>query len=256
MSPTTASPQPPKEDIAFWGTDPNILLARDHVFEFFPLETMTFNQKLNAVTRSIIALSVVMFCTYRNGRLLVVCALTLLAIFVIHRMKTRVPDTPEPFDANVPASVDDTVTPSTDLYQLPTQRNPFANVMPADYDDAENKLPAAPSENTMTKSYILGSVLDQTDANNYPGMSSDILFSDYDKLGFEQSMRPFYSAANTTIPNDQGAFADFCYGTMISCRDTAGGLIPCSTTGTDTTSCGDGSNGFACARNAVRYNLY
>ena len=32
-------------------------------------------------------------------------------------------------------------------------------------------------------------------------------------------MRPFYSTANTTIPNDQGAFADFCYGSMVSCKE-------------------------------------
>ena len=49
---------------------------------------------------------------------------------------------------------------------------------------------------------------------------------------FEQSLRPFHSTPSTTIPNDQGAFAEFCYGSMISCKE---------------------GNEFACARNHARH---
>jgi hypothetical protein len=38
-----------------------------------------------------------------------------------------------------------------------------------------------------------------------------------------------------TIPNDQGAFAEFCYGSMISCKE---------------------GNNFACARNMSHYTNY
>ena len=38
-------------------------------------------------------------------------------------------------------------------------------------------------------------------------------------MEFEQSLRPFYSNPSTTIPNDQGSFADFCYGSMVSCKE-------------------------------------
>jgi hypothetical protein len=63
------------------------------------------------------------------------------------------------------------------------------------------------------------------------------LFTDLaDEFEFEQSMRPFHSTANTMIPNDQGAFAEFCYGNMVSCKE---------------------GNMFACARNDMsRYNNY
>ena len=45
------------------------------------------------------------------------------------------------------------------------------------------------------------------------------LFRDLtDNLSFEQSMRSFNSTPNTRIPNDQTAFAEYCYGNMISCR--------------------------------------
>ena len=37
--------------IPFWVQDPNILFKQAYIFEFFPVETMTYEQKLNAVTR-------------------------------------------------------------------------------------------------------------------------------------------------------------------------------------------------------------
>ena len=49
---------------------------------------------------------------------------------------------------------------------------------------------------------------------------------------FEQSLRPFHSNPSTTIPNDQQGFAEFCYGSMVSCKE---------------------GNMFACARNLARH---
>ena len=43
-----------------------------------------------------------------------------------------------------------------------------------------------------------------------------------DKLSFENSMRQFYPTANTSVPNDQTAFAEFCYGNMPSCKEGDG----------------------------------
>ena len=51
-------------------------------------------------------------------------------------------------------------------------------------------------------------------------------------MHFEQSLRQFTSNPGSTIPNDQGAFADFCYGSMVSCKE---------------------GNQFACARNLSRH---
>ena len=37
-------------------------------------------------------------------------------------------------------------------------------------------------------------------------------------------MRTWYATPNTTIPNDQKGFAEFCYGNMTSCKEAGGGL--------------------------------
>ena len=37
-----------KEDkIPFWSQNPNVIFQRDYIFEFFPVDGMTFSQKLN-----------------------------------------------------------------------------------------------------------------------------------------------------------------------------------------------------------------
>ena len=43
-----------------------------------------------------------------------------------------------------------------------------------------------------------------------------------DKIEFDGSMRNFYATANTTIPNDQRGFAEFCFGDMPSCKEGDG----------------------------------
>jgi hypothetical protein len=46
------------------------------------------------------------------------------------------------------------------------------------------------------------------------------LFSDLgDNYNFDFSMRNFYTNPNTTIPNDQGGFANFCFGDMVSAKE-------------------------------------
>jgi hypothetical protein len=69
------------------------------------------------------------------------------------------------------------------------------------------------------------------DANPDQPNIADKLFKDLgEQMTFEQSMRQFYSNPSTTTPDDQQAFAEFCYGGMISCAE---------------------GNKFACARNAA-----
>jgi hypothetical protein len=67
-----------------------------------------------------------------------------------------------------------------------------------------------------------------------PQISKKLYQSLDDNLTLEQSLRPFYSNPSTTIPNDQSSFADFCYGSMVSCKE---------------------GNAFACARNLARHQL-
>jgi hypothetical protein len=123
---------------------------------------------------------------------------------------------------------------STAVFEKPTSVNPLSNVLLPDYDFNPNKKPAPPTSSENTKSLILENAK-QLVADANPGQPNIVekLFTDLgDQLGFEQSMQQFVSNPSTTIPNDQTAFAEFCYGNMISCKE---------------------GNQFACARNLDRY---
>ena len=68
-----------KRKIPFWANDPNILFQQPYILEFFPVESMTYEQKLNAVTRTVIVLTVISFLYTHSTRLLAVSAVTILA---------------------------------------------------------------------------------------------------------------------------------------------------------------------------------
>ena len=67
--------------------------------------------------------------------------------------------------------------------------------------------------NEKTKEFITNNFDDKTNID-------ERLFKDLgDSFVFDQSMRTWNSTPNTTIPNDQKSFAEYCYGDMISCKD-------------------------------------
>ena len=95
----------------------------------------------------------------------------------------------------------------------PTQENPLMNVDLS--KDSPNRPPA-------DKSYLTN-VEDKI--NNYVKQNANEsvnnnLFRDVgDEIELNHSMRQFYTTANTTIPNDQKSFGNFCYGNMPSDKD-------------------------------------
>jgi hypothetical protein len=232
-----------KRIIQFWGENPNILLDYRYIFEFFPIEIMSYNQKLNAVTRTIIVLTILGFMFSQNLRILLIGLVTMGVIFLMHYYhtieKSKVDSKKEGFIS--PNAVDHMANNNMpirdDIFQEPDSSNPFSNVLITDYDYNPNKKPAPPAFNENINSKILKEAKQLVvDANPDQPDIADKLFKDLgENLVFEQSMRQFSSNPSTTIPNDQGAFAEFCYGSMISCKE---------------------GNNFACARNMSHYTLY
>jgi hypothetical protein len=230
-------PIKPNKVTPFWSDDPNILFDKDQILQFFPSDTMDYNAKLNAISRTVIILSFFTFAFTRSLRILVVGAVTLSAIFLLFYYKTKEKARKmENFD-DAGLTLVNKVAGPTDLvntFDSPNSANPFSNVMLPDYDFNPNKKPAPPSYNVDVNASILNSAKQMVELSN-PGQPdiADKLFKDLgEQLEFEQSMRQFYSNPGTTIPNDQTAFAEFCYGSMISCKE---------------------GNLFACARNLDRY---
>jgi hypothetical protein len=110
------------------------------------------------------------------------------------------------------------------------------NVLLTDIADNPNRVGAAPAYNELIEKEIDNSTKKMISNELNDNNIDKRLFKDLgDGFEFDRSQRNFYATANTQIPNDQKAFADFCYGSMPSCKE------------------GDSN---ACSKNNPRYNLY
>jgi hypothetical protein len=232
-----------RKQIPFWGENPNVLFHNMYMFEFFPIDGMTHEQKLNAITRTVLVFTVISFMVTNNIRSILFAIVTLGAIYMLHRYHTKeleefeMKKTMEGFKS---APVTDDLfkkhnMPVPDgIFTEPDSSNPFGNVLVTDYDYNPDKKPAPPAFNKNVEKDILSQAKQfVADANpDHPDIA-DKLFKDAgSELMFEQSLRPFNSNPSTTIPNDQAGFAEFCYGSMVSCKE---------------------GNKFACARNLSRH---
>ena len=216
-----------QEETLFWGTDPNVLLDPASIMEFFPISTMTYNQKLNAISRLVIIMTLVLYFVLTSVRIFLIGIITLGAIWILHytqqqqlQKKVRFAVT-EGFNTDVAKDyLKDKWLPD-DVYADMTRENPFQNVLMTDYDVAGMKKPAQAAFSRVVQDNVMEQAKSMIDSINpeQPKISEKLFRSLEDNLAFEQSMRPFYSTAATTIPNDQGSFADFCYGSMVSCKD-------------------------------------
>lgn len=211
----------------FWIQDPHILLNKNYLGEIFPSKNMTKNQKLNAITRLILLLSIIGFLILKNYKILITGLFTIVMIVLIQytNSNSNLNSINENFD-----NLNNTNKVDINKYDTPTSNNPLMNVLLTDIKDNVNKKPAAPAYNekvekkinTATKDFIMGEFKNNKDFD-------DKLFKDLgDSYEFETSMRQWYSTPNTKVVNDQKAFANFCYGNMESCKE--GDSLACTKT--------------------------
>ena len=206
-----------------WYENPALLFSSNSITELYPKENMSQEQKINAITRVIIFLTVLGFVFLNNTNILIsgVIAIGIL-IFLYNIMKKR----------NVSNKMRETFT-NSDAYDKvkhnftnPTLVNPTMNILLPEIQDNPNRLASAPSYkkpvvdkiNEETKKFILSN-FDNPQNIREKLFNSGLNEFDSNNFDFEQSMRQFYTTPNTKIPNNQAEFAKFCYGNMASCRD-------------------------------------
>jgi hypothetical protein len=237
-----------KDKPVFWVQNPNVLLAPRHVYEIFPTSNLAYHDKMNALTRLIIILTIVGLCISSNKiRILLIGGLCILAIILLEYTQNRDAFTLKDKDLGVGPVADAVIAAfgtedpakigKHEFFDQPKASNPYNNVLVTDIVDNPQKLPAPPAYYPQVEKAILDATKEAVQKMNptFPDLPKKLFSSLDDHFEFEQSARQFVSNPSTTIPNDQGAFAQFCYGEMISCKE---------------------GNMFACARDAPRHNLY
>jgi len=191
----------------FWSERPGILTDKNRLIEFVPTADMTKNERLNAIVRFLTYLGIIFF-VWRGRSVYLYLGLGGL-LFTLFLFKTtpqskkphrRVPsehpnsDSPNPF---VPSDQPECIPP--------TLNNPFMNVLQNEYIDNPTRPPACPYEE----------VKDQVESNFNYNLYKDIGESLWDR---NNSQREWFTMPWTTIPNDQGGFANWLYKTGPVCK--------------------------------------
>ena len=198
----------------FWLDYPLILFDKNFITELWPWTTLSTERKINALTRLIILMTILGFIMTKNLSTLVIGFLTLLGIIFIYKKRQIKKITKEGFSGKPTKVKSDFFKLEKGNFTQPTKDNPLMNVLLPEIVDNPKRPPAAPAFEPPIEKAINNSTMDPR------------LFLDLgDNLAFDRSMRNFYAMPNTTIPNNQKEFAEFCYGNMPSCKD--GDAIQC-----------------------------
>lgn len=209
----------------FWLTDPNVLVNKDKITEIWPTSKMDFSEKLNAITRLVIALTFFGSFSGNKNQIIITGVVTIMCIALLYFLKTK--KTKEGFYVLEDTSNGtghkkkyEPVSITNKDFTVPTLSNPVMNILPQERADNPHRKPAAPCFDENIEEKINENVKNIV-ANNFEDSSiKEKLFQDLgDKITFDRSMRQWYSTANTQTPNDQKSFAEWCYGDMISCKE-------------------------------------
>ena len=226
--------------ILFWSNDPSILLNKNSILELWPTPKMQYEQKLNAITRLVILLTLLGFLFTMSFKILFAGILTIAAIFGLYSMKKQKitkemvqgQGHKEGFTSSDPAMVSSSnnklMNPETlevflkSDFAKNSKANPFANVLLTDIGDNPERKAAPPSFNPDVYEDITHSVKKMVQKLNPEIKNTDKqLFGDLgENFYLDQSNRNFYSTANTRVTNDQSSFGQYLYGDMPSSKES------------------------------------
>ena len=213
----------------FWINEPTVLLNNQYITELWPSADMSYEQKMNAVTRLVILISFLGYLLSMKPRILVAGLLTIICVVILFKMKK--PKMTRDMLTEGFTAASSTLTPAEIVksdFKSGDKRNPFSNVLLTQINDDPERKSAPPAfepnvDETITKNVkrtvqLLNPGIKNTNKQLYGDLWNDF------ELG--QSNRAFFSTANTRVENDQTAFSTFLYGNMPSSKesDAAGAM--------------------------------
>jgi hypothetical protein len=237
---------------AFWLQDPTVLFNNAGITQLIPTADMTREAKMNAISRLIIVLSILGYLATMSYNVLLLGVVSLGVIAILNNAteksnamvaqkkqqeqakqekekqgKQSAQGTKEGFanyNTGRRRTMADEPAPAGLTFQAPTPQDPLMNVLLTDIKDRPKRPAAEPAFNPDVEHDINQSA-QQFVMDGNPELE-DRLFRDLgDNYEFSSSMRNYFATPNTRIANDQNAFAQYCYGSMISCKE--GNLMAC-----------------------------
>jgi len=223
----------------FWGNEPTILLKKEFIMQVWPTTNMSFEQKLNAITRIVIILTCLAFLLTKNISFIIILFITLAIIYSMYifrkqKIVNSMIKKKEGFSVN-PSIQSSALSPASTTtnpinldailksnFHPTTKQNPMGNVLLTDIMDTPDRKAAAPSFNPDVYDDINKATKQQTQMLNPTIINTNKqLYGDlYDNYQFDtQMMQRFYTTANSRVTNDQGAYQQYLFGSMYSGKE-------------------------------------
>jgi len=178
-----------------WFEDPRELIRRDKVLQFWPTNTQSADERVNAASRFIIYAACFIYLIRRDPRIFVLASTVLGVLYVMYNsdMVKEGEARPSHIEENAEASC-----------QLPTMDNPMGNMLLSDFTDRPDR-PSACYHSSVKRE------LDVTLNNRMKYMAgrSRTALPQYQ---MNAMARQFVSNPVTTAVGDQTGFAEWCYG--------------------------------------------
>lgn len=172
-----------------WYKDPSVLFTRESWNKFVPLPTMLVPEALNSVLRFTIYFTVIMAATTGETNYFLIIPLVMVATVFFDQVLPN-GKTLESF------SIKSNSVSSETSYTMPSDNNPFMNVLLTEIVDNPNRPDAAPTNRKDVREQIKKSFQH----------TNDIYMDTSDAFDQRQAMRTFHTIQASTVPNDFKAF--------------------------------------------------
>ena len=188
----------------FWLKNPSILLNKDQLHKLWPSKNMKYPDKLNAITRFVILVSVLGYMLLNNYIIIILGIIIILVIVFIYNKYIN--DYLENFS-----------TLENNDKDKHNSKNPFYNVLLTDYQDNVDKSEIEDDYTEVKEKDINDKVKEFIYDNNKNNKDIKKIFNNLaNNFEFENSMRQFHINPSTTIPNNQDDFLNYCYSDLYS----------------------------------------
>ena len=189
-----------------WFDKPTELFRSDKIASFWPSNKQSAAERINSSTRFVLYTSCVLYLINRDIRIIVMALLIICVLFLLYKSGVI----KEPRTASGPSGPSGTLGSPC---QRPTSDNALGNVLLSDYTDNPNRPEAClyPSVKPEVEQYLDNTV-------KYGPARTRSPAAQYQRKAFA---RQFITGPVSSIPGDQTAFAEWCYGKKFSpqCRN-------------------------------------
>jgi hypothetical protein len=240
-----------------WYNNPRTIIDKDKIIQFFPMNYMSYNEKINSLVRLAIIVSLILTILKKDYRYLYIILITLIFTYYFNNSINK-----NNSDKNI-------VQHTMNYNEEQDYKNYIDNILNKNKDYGDPKATPTPPylENNSDKTNLIeafdnygsapvpndegkGPCNKPSPSNDNPFMNINLITSNrtqnaaplsYNKpelkelidekfnhdlfrdvssvFGKRNSQRQFYTVPSTTIPNNQTAFAKWCYNTGSTCKE-------------------------------------